>query len=219
MGHVPRVRELRARGALSLLVVPQCAFGPGPHGKLFQKYTGLLLSRRAAARLADLRLLRCNHHRHDALACGDDAALAAAYPTALNDALVWALAGVRRTRPLFAPFASGSTLPGTFAEATCGNCQLLCPGKCALGQGAFGEAFRSSTPRRPSRHVRRARTPQPSAEARDARQDDARRDETSDVPRFAIADGPRLSTHVRAAVEQARGKRKRWASHRNLEPA
>ena len=52
---MPRMRELRARRALSLLVVPQCAFGPGPHGKLFQKYTGLLVSRRVAARLADLR--------------------------------------------------------------------------------------------------------------------------------------------------------------------
>ena len=38
--------------------------------------------------------LRCNHHSHDALACGGDAVLAAAYPTALNDALVWALTGV-----------------------------------------------------------------------------------------------------------------------------
>ena len=54
-----RVRELRATGELSMIVVPQCAFGPGPHGKLFQKYTGLLCSRRAAARLADLR------HLHD----------------------------------------------------------------------------------------------------------------------------------------------------------
>jgi hypothetical protein len=172
---MPRMRELRATGALSLLVVPQCAFGPGPHGKLFQKYTGLLLSHRAAARLADLRRLRCNHHRHDALACGDDATLAAAYPAALNDALVWALTGVRRTHPLVA---------------------------CA------------------------ARAPQPSTEAPDTRQDDAPRGAASDELRFdrtvstgRIADGPRLSTHVRAAVEQARGKRRRWASHRNLEPA
>ena len=60
-------------------------------GKLFQKYTGLLASRRAAARLAGLSLLTCNHARHDDLACGDNASLAAAYPTALNDALVWAL--------------------------------------------------------------------------------------------------------------------------------
>jgi hypothetical protein len=111
---MPRMRELRATGALSLLVVPQCAFGPGPHGKLFQKYTGLLLSHRAAARLADLRRLRCNHHRHDALACGDDATLAAAYPAALNDALVWALTGVRRTAP-----AAGPSVDGAGRASTC----------------------------------------------------------------------------------------------------
>ena len=34
-----------------------------------------------------------------------------------------------------------------------------------------------------------------------------------------IADGPQLSVHIRGAVEAARAKRKRWASHRNLEPA
>ena len=34
-----------------------------------------------------------------------------------------------------------------------------------------------------------------------------------------IADGPQLSVHVREVVEAARTKRKRWASHRNLEPA
>ena len=103
-----RVRELRATGELSMIVVPQCAFGPGPHGMLFQKYTGLLVSRRAAARLSDLRHLRCNHRAHDELACGDNAARAAAYPAALNDALVAALTGRRRTTPLPA-----STLPAT----------------------------------------------------------------------------------------------------------
>lgn len=94
-----RMRELRATGELSMLVVPQCAFGPGPHGMLFQKYTGLLASRRAAARLADLRHLRCHHAAHDP-ACGANAVLAAAYPAALNDALVAALTGRRRTTPL-----------------------------------------------------------------------------------------------------------------------
>ena len=95
-----RALRARARHAASLIVVPQCAFGPTPSGKLFQKYTGLLASRRAAARLADLRFLKCNHARHDDLACGDNASLAAAYPTALNDALVYALTGARRTTPL-----------------------------------------------------------------------------------------------------------------------
>ena len=72
---------------------------PTPSGKLFQ-YTGLLASRRAAARLADLRYLKCNHARHDDLACGGNATLAAAYPAALNDALVFALTGVPRSAPL-----------------------------------------------------------------------------------------------------------------------
>ena len=83
--------RLRAGARAGLLVVPQCAFGPTPSGKLFQKYTGLLCSSRAAARLADLRHLTCNHARHDELACGDNGPLAAAYPVALNDALVHGL--------------------------------------------------------------------------------------------------------------------------------
>lgn len=106
--HLPQLwdmepmRALRAHAGalLELLVIPQCAFGPGPHGLLFQKYTGLLCSPRAAARLCDLRLLTCNHARHDVQACGANAVLAAAYPAALVDALVWALSGVRRTDPL-----------------------------------------------------------------------------------------------------------------------
>ena len=77
---------------------------PSSAGKLFQKYTGLLVSRRVAARLADrptyLRHLQCNHRAHDEMACGDNAALAAAYPAPLNDALVTALTGRRRTAPL-----------------------------------------------------------------------------------------------------------------------
>ena len=94
--------EFRARAGAraELLVVPQCAFGPTPSGKLFQKYTGLLVSRRVAARLADLRLLTCNHARHDELACGANGPLAAAYPAALNDAAVRGLTGTRRTSPL-----------------------------------------------------------------------------------------------------------------------
>ena len=49
-GTAPRL-EFRARAGAraELLVVPQCAFGPTPSGKLFQKYTGLLVSRRVAA--------------------------------------------------------------------------------------------------------------------------------------------------------------------------
>ena len=170
-----RVRELRARHALSLLVVPQCAFGPGPHGKLFQKYTGLLVSRRVAARLADLRHLQCNHRAHDEMACGDNAALAAAYPAPLNDALVTALTGRRRTAPLpaTAPPAAAA-LPAAPPHAAAPRLQP---------EPAHPPAFDRS------------------------------------IASGYIADGPRLSSHVRAAVEEARSKRKRWASHRNLEPA
>ena len=160
-----RVRELRQRRSLTLMVVPQCAFGPGPHGLLFQKYTGLLLSRGAAARLADLRHLRCNHAKHDAVACGDDAALAAAYPAALNDALLWGLTGVRRLTPL----------PGAAPSAD------------------------TPTPKVPHPRV---------APPFDR-----------DVSTGRIADGPGLSSPIRAAVDAARSKRKRWASHRNLVPA
>ena len=158
-----RVRELRQQRSLTLMVVPQCAFGPGPHGLLFQKYTGLLLSRGAAARLADLRHVRCNHAKHDAVACGDDAPRAAAYPAALNDALLWGLTGVRRVAPL----------PGTTPPA--------------------------DTPEMPHPRV---------APPFDR-----------DISTGRIADGPRLSAPIRAAVDAARSKRKRWASHRNLVPA
>ena len=158
-----RVRELRQQRSLTLMVVPQCAFGPGPHGLLFQKYTGLLLSRGAAARLADLRHVRCNHAKHDAVACGDDAPRAAAYPAALNDALLWGLTGVRRVAPL----------PGTTPSA--------------------------DTPEMPHPRV---------APPFDR-----------DISTGRIADGPRLSAPIRAAVDAARSKRKRWASHRNLVPA
>ena len=158
-----RVRELRQQRSLTLMVVPQCAFGPGPHGLLFQKYTGLLLSRGAAARLADLRHVRCNHAKHAAVACGDDAPRAAAYPAALNDALLWGLTGVRRVAPL----------PGTTPSA--------------------------DTPEMPHPRV---------APPFDR-----------DISTGRIADGPRLSAPIRAAVDAARSKRKRWASHRNLVPA
>ena len=94
-----RFRE-RAGARAKLMVVPQCAFGPTPSGKLFQKYTGLLVSGRVAARLADLRHLGCFHVRHDDVACGANAPASAAYPTAFNDALVRGLTGVRRTAPL-----------------------------------------------------------------------------------------------------------------------
>ena len=177
-----RVRELRATGELSMIVVPQCAFGPGPHGMLFQKYTGLLVSRRAAARLSDLRHLRCNHRAHDELACGGNAVLAAAYPAALNDALVAALTGRRRTTPL--PTAT----PPTAAPR---------PG---------------APPPDPTPPPAPDTQPRPTLSAPRPAADRS-------IASGYITDGPQLSEPIREAVEEARAKRKRWASHRNLEPA
>ena len=182
-----RVRELRSSRSLTLMVVPQCAFGPGPHGLLFQKYTGLLLSRGAAARLADLRHLRCNHARHDAVACGDDALRAAAYPTALNDALVWGLTGLRRSAPL--PGASPSAVAGAPAAPPAREARQPSP------RGAHPDPHGAIDPDSPALHL----------------------DRNASTGR--IADGPQLSAPIKAAVEAARSKRKRWASHRNLVPA
>ena len=66
-----------------------------PSGKLFQKYTGLLASRRAAARLADLRALTCNHARHTTTPRmrRQRGARRGVPRAAMNDALVWALTG------------------------------------------------------------------------------------------------------------------------------
>ena len=222
---MPRMRRLREGGALTLLVVPQCAFGPGPHGKLFQKYTGLLLSRRAAARLADLRHLRCNHHSHDALACGADAVLAAAYPTALNDALVWALTGVRRTWPLpgtgVSPGQSaGSPAPALRAPPAADTAPLALAPHGSDARARSTANFASS----PS-CAAGSRPPAPTGSLPGVSQKcSATPGEAPDgfdrsVRTGYIADGPQLSGHVRAAVEAARSKRKRWASHRNLEPA
>ena len=124
----PRMRDwLESVGdAAELIVVPMCAFGPTPSGKLFQKYTGLLVSRRVAGRLADLAHLKCNHESHDEVACGENSELAAAYPVALNDALVRGLTGTRRTTPLPTPApllppladsaSSGEALPRSESE-------------------------------------------------------------------------------------------------------
>ena len=118
------------------------------------------------------------------MACGGDAVLAAAYPTALNDALVWALTGVRRTWPLpgtaTIPLNSaGSSPPALRAPPTADAAPLALAPRGSEAPDGFDRAVRTGY----------------------------------------IADGPQLSGHVRAAVEAARSKRKRWASHRNLEPA
>ena len=200
-----RVRELRRQRSLTLMVVPQCAFGPGPHGLLFQKYTGLLLSRGAAARLADLRHLRCNHAKHDAVACGDDAALAAAYPAALNDALLWGLTGVRRLAPLPGAAPSADT-PAPFL-ALFGRRATSLFARPEGPASLRGHMLAPAAPGGAAAH----RTPPP--HPRVAPPFDR------GVSTGRIADGPGLSSPIRAAVDAARSKRKRWASHRNLVPA
>ena len=120
--HIPQLWDMPAMRRLvadyprrlRTIVFPQCAFGAGPHGKTFQKYTQLLCSLRPARRLADLQVLACNHERHDDVACGLDSngtsnsALAAAYPGPLNAALAWGLTG-RIAKPL--SLSSPPTLP------------------------------------------------------------------------------------------------------------
>ena len=117
--HLPQLWDMapikavldRAGGDLKMIVVPQCAFGPGPHGFLFQKWTALLCSARPAARLADLERLSCNHDHHDRVACGCDAdgvpnaPLAAAYPGPMNGALVSAFG-----RPHLTPEADAASV-------------------------------------------------------------------------------------------------------------
>eukprot|EP00964_Phaeocystis_antarctica_P153320 scaffold121543_cov45-Phaeocystis_antarctica.AAC.1 len=44
---------------LTLLHALQCAFGPGPHGKLYQKWTEFLVTPATARRLASFNELRC----------------------------------------------------------------------------------------------------------------------------------------------------------------
>ena len=39
----------RAQGRLAMVVAPQCFWGPGPHGKTFQKFTAFLATRAAAS--------------------------------------------------------------------------------------------------------------------------------------------------------------------------
>ena len=181
----PRMRDwLESAGdAAKLVVVPQCAFGPTPSGKLFQKYTGLLMSRRVAARLADLAHLTCNHTKHDDTACGENSELAAAYPVALNDVIVRGLTGTRRTDPLPSPVPP---LPPLAGDAT----------------GV------EATPRPPREREVATAT---------ATQQAVAHDRTISTGR--LADGPALLAPVREAVEQARHKRRKWASFANLAPA
>ena len=97
------MKELRRRRAaqLRLVIIPQCAFGKGPSGHLYQKYTGLLCSIEAARYLESLDL-RCTHTaaEHDRIqgTTQDGVALsklAAAYPGAMFQALAVALLHAR----------------------------------------------------------------------------------------------------------------------------
>ena len=191
-----RLFRARAGARAELLVVPQCAFGPTPSGKVFQKYTGLLCSRRVAGRLADLRFLTCNHARHDEVACGENGPLAAAYPAALNDALAFGLTGVRRTTPLPRPPPHASSPP-----------PLPPPPPPLAPPSPPAEAAPAATPQR-------AASPAPPDSIEPPRLGPDRSINTG-----YITDGPSLSAPVRAAVEDARTRRRKWASFANLEPA
>ena len=221
--HLPQLWDMQpvldvyeeAAGGLSLLVIPQCAFGPGPHGLLFQKYTGLLCSRRAATRLADLTHLTCNHASHDK-ACGTNAAIAAAYPAPLNDALVAGLTGIRRT----------SAAPPRPSEALAADADAQAQADDRLPEGRGGPKPEPvPKPHAPPAlaHDERGRRleppPPPNATAPTAPPPSAPVPPDRTLRTGLIADGPALSEPVRLAVEEARTKRKRWASHRNLEPA
>ena len=107
--HLPPVwahsamAKLLSELGLQLLVFPQCAFGRGPHGKLFQKFTQIACSAEVAARLAGLRLLRCGHGHgeHDPTTGVDEhgdncSAATAAYPWQQCRMLLYGLTG-RRT--------------------------------------------------------------------------------------------------------------------------
>ena len=201
----PPFRALLAHDGprLRLLTCPQCAFGPGPHGKLFQKWTSLACSTRPAERLRDVECLACNHDAHDDVACGRDAlgasnsAQASAYPGPLNAALAWGLTG-RRAAPR-SPRHAGV---GSGAGGRCEDCPPMDVdssededdgGNKDGGEGSTGRAG----------GVR-----DQSAPAFDR-----------SVASGRIADGAGLGDHVRAEVERSRHGPKKWASFRNLEPA
>ena len=205
--HLPQLWDMdpivslraRAGSGLSMIVVPQCAFGPGPHGLLFQKYTALLCSHDAAARLADLRHLGCNHTSH-VQAVGENAALAAAYPVALIDALLWGLSGVRRSAPL------PSLRPVADAEAQVDD-------RLPEGEGSPKPTPKPKPPAPASRPT--ASPSSPSAAPREPPPPVYDRS----LRLGLIADGPALAQPIAAAIEAARAKPRKWASFRNLQPA
>ena len=85
---------------LTLLHAPQCAFGPGPHGMLYQKWTEFLVTPATARRLASFNELRCTcppgahtHARGLDANGASKAAPAAAYPWLLCQCIVYGLTG------------------------------------------------------------------------------------------------------------------------------
>ena len=111
---------------LTLLRAPQCAFGPGPHGYLFQKWTEFLATPATAKRLAGFMQLRCNcPPGAHALAQGRDqagrslASLAATYPQLLAECIVYGLTGEGARPAILGP---SECIPCSAAIPSNGNC-------------------------------------------------------------------------------------------------
>ena len=85
---------------LELLHAPQCAFGRGPHGFLYQKWTEFLVTPAAARRLRAFNTLRCScppgahtQARGYDVSGESKSARAAAYPLLLCVCIVYGLTG------------------------------------------------------------------------------------------------------------------------------
>lgn len=109
---------------LSLLRAPQCAFGRGPHGLLFQKWTEFLATPDTARRLARFNELRCTcPPGAHSLARGLDAdgvpqaALAAAYPELLCRCIVYGLTGAGERPAILGCVACSEASPSARAPA------------------------------------------------------------------------------------------------------
>ena len=255
--HLPQIWDMpvmaevlrRAGPKLKMILVPQCAFGPGPHGRTFQKWTALCCSAGPARRLADWERLSCNHDEHGDVAVGRDdtgaavSAMAASYPGPMNVGLVWGLTARRppstrhaTTRTPRAASTSVTPTPPPPPQRRRVSFQLdehdqlkvqvveYVVQPSAGAADAPLAAPRDATPR----------TDQLEPQPMDGGDSDNGQGETSDderpappaPPRFdrsiragRVADGETLGDHVRRAVEAARQAPPKWASFRNLEPA
>ena len=203
---------------MSLLSLPQCAFGRGPSGKLFLKWTQLLCSPDVAARLGGLANLGCGHGFHDKTVGYDDngvarSADAAAYPLQMNRTLFFGLTGARTAEPLIgvdaaarapSPAPSSAAAPSLFADSSDSESSdeeteisldhrtFVFGADDSVGDGSSGA---SSSPPNP---------PEPSVPLQ---------------PAGRVTDGPALAPAVAALVEAARAAPPKWASLRNKEPA